>query len=701
MKPLWTRRAWMLLALTLAATAAAAFVFPAAAHAEDSRIQPAIAWGEAQEGQGTYTTGDCLTFVHDCYADGAGASMTPGFDTPLQVADATDAAANHGDTTPPRGAWVYWDCEYQGEDTGHVAMSLGDGEVLEAWPSVGVEVVSQASVTKSLPDYIGWSAPPMSPPMSDLGADDADSVSVRADFNGDGRTDTAILTDRNLGINVTVLLSTGTGFTYSGLWYYDNSVDFSNVKLIAGDFNGDGRSDLAVVTDRNPGINVTVLLSTGTGFTYSGLWYYDNDVDFNYFKLMAGDFNGDVRSDLVVLTDRNPGVNVTTLLSSGTGFTYSGLWYYDNGVDFNNVKPVGGDFNGDGLSDLALLTDRNPGVNVTTLLSTGTGFTYSGLWYYDNGVDFNNFKLMTGDFNGDGRSDLALLTSRGPGVNLTVLLSSAAGFDYSGLWFYDNGVDFNNIELIGGDFNGDGRSDIAYATNRGPGVNVSVELSTGSAFAWQGLWYYASDVDFDNMVMVGGGGEVAKVAPPSGPDTTPPITTVSGVDARWHNKPVTLTFYAVDSGSGVDYSEYRLELRRLDTRQQRDDLPPRHHHGLVLLLLTKPAIWRLPRSCTVRIDTCKPKAAAYPASVSRGKSAKLRFRITDPAPSCGYANVTIVIKHGSHRIKTLTTCSRCNGAIHSVSFHCSLARGRYTWAIAVTDLAGNKARVVSAGLVVK
>lgn len=135
---------------------------------------------------------------------------------------------------------------------------------------------------------------------------------------------------------------------------------------------------------------------------------------------------------------------------SGTSFT---------GTDCNQ-SPSGynmlGDFNGDGRSDLAQITPRTgnspSGVNVSILLSTGSGMYNAGLWYYSTDVDLNNSRFVPGDFNGDGKTDLAQITPRSAnnpsGINITVLRSTGSSLAYAGLWFYDNGVDLTQSRFV-------------------------------------------------------------------------------------------------------------------------------------------------------------------------------------------------------------------------------------------------------------
>ncbi len=327
------------------------------------------------------------------------------------------------------------------------------------------------------------------------------------------------------GLNFVPLLSNGsTAFTHGGVWY-QTGTDYTldQVRLFGGDFNGDGLSDLGLVTPRGAsGLNFVPLLSNGsTAFTHGGVWYQTGtDYTLDQVRLFGGDFNGDGLSDLGLVTPRGAsGLNFVPLLSNGsTAFTHGGVWY-QTGTDYtlDQVRLFGGDFNGDGLSDLGLVTPRGAsGLNFVPLLSNGsTAFTHGGVWY-QTGTDYtlDQVRLFGGDFNGDGLSDLGLVTPRGAsGLNFVPLLSNGStAFTHGGVW-YQTGTDYtlDQVRLFGGDFNGDGLSDLGLVTPRGAsGLNFVPLLSNGStAFTHGGVWYQTgTDYTLDR---VGLGGSFADV----------------------------------------------------------------------------------------------------------------------------------------------------------------------------------------------
>nr|WP_287232236.1 FG-GAP-like repeat-containing protein [Microcystis sp. Msp_OC_L_20101000_S702] len=275
------------------------------------------------------------------------------------------------------------------------------------------------------------------------------------DFNGDGKSDLAVANYN--GSNVSVLLGTGTGSfgpatNFSvGMASYPNSVT-------VGDFNGDGKSDLAVANVNSS--NVSALLGTGTGSFGTATNF---SVGSFPRSVTVGDFNGDGKSDLA--TANIFGNNVSVLLGTGTG-SFGPATNFSVGI--NPLSVTVGDFNGDGKSDLA--TANAGSNNVSVLLGTGTGSFGTPTNFSVGAVPYS---VTVGDFNGDGKSDLAV-TNR-DNNNVSVLLGTGTGSFGTPTNF---SVGSQPLSVTVGDFNGDGQSDLAVANRNG--YNVSVLLGTGT-----------------------------------------------------------------------------------------------------------------------------------------------------------------------------------------------------------------------------
>jgi len=277
------------------------------------------------------------------------------------------------------------------------------------------------------------------------------SVTV-GDFNGDGKSDLAVANrDDN---NVSVLLGTGTG-SFGTATYF--TVGTRPISVTVGDFNGDGKSDLATANIISK--NVSVLLGTGTGsFGTATNFSVGNGAN----SVTVGDFNGDGKSDLAVANSGS-----TVLLGTGTGsFGTATNFSAGNGASSVTV----GDFNGDGKSDLAVANvDSN---NVSVLLGTGTGSFGTAT---DFSVGTGPLSVTVGDFNGDGKSDLA--TENWKSNNVSVLLGTGTG-SFGPATYFSVGNSPRSVTV--GDFNGDGKSDLAVANRSSSNVSVLLGTGTGS-----------------------------------------------------------------------------------------------------------------------------------------------------------------------------------------------------------------------------
>jgi hypothetical protein len=240
------------------------------------------------------------------------------------------------------------------------------------------------------------------------------------DFNGDGLQDLAVA---NSGSNsVSVLLGNGDG-TFQEPRNFAVGSNPSSVAV--GDFNGDGVQDLALANAgsspyyRNG--SISILLGTGSGDFTAAQTMAAGDTP---ASIAIADFNGDGTSDLVIVNsgyweedgsggyDFVAGTTSRLLLGSGDGTFRSGVVV---GVGLAPRFVAVGDFNGDGLPDLAVANEYSN--NVSVLLGYGDGTFQTARNF---GVERRPYSVAVGDFNGDGLQDLAVANSGSNSVSVLI-----------------------------------------------------------------------------------------------------------------------------------------------------------------------------------------------------------------------------------------------------------------------------------------
>jgi hypothetical protein len=280
------------------------------------------------------------------------------------------------------------------------------------------------------------------------------SVAV-GDFNGDGKSDLAVA--NFVSNNVSILLGksgNGNGTFAAAVNYGAGSIPLS---VAVGDFNRDGKSDLAVANLLSG--DVSILLGNGDG-TFAAAVNYT--VGNRPTSIAVGDFNGDGKSDLAVVN--NVSDDVSILLGNGDG-TFVLFVRYGAGSSPTSVAV--GDFNGDGKSDLAV-TNQNS--NNVSILFGGGGGVFSPPVNYTVGNEPT--LVAVGDFNGDGKSDLAVANFGSDTISILLGIGNggfAAPVNY--------GASTNPGFVAVGDFNGDGKSDLAVANNNSANVSILLNRS--------------------------------------------------------------------------------------------------------------------------------------------------------------------------------------------------------------------------------
>jgi hypothetical protein len=354
----------------------------------------------------------------------------------------------------------------------------GDGHLDLAVALGGAHsVLSDAGLAILLGHGDGTFGPPTVYP-----AGGADYGVVVGDFNGDGIPDVAVTAGGAYDDDVRLFLGNGDGTFRAG---QHPSTGTGPYGIAAADLTGDGHLDL--VTANHFVDTVSVLLGDGTGAFRAAPDYRTGT---NTSAVVAADFDGDGRQDLAVANWGNGQVTtestVSVLLNNGDG-TFQPKQDYPVGSRLY-PDPMGlavGDFNGDGIPDLAT-ADYGSG-EVSVLLGNGDG-TFQPARNIPVGGGLT--AIAVADFNGDGRADIAVTSLYNH--NVSILLGNGDGTFQSP---QPCRVADNPKYLTVGDFNGDGVPDLAVLSfDPYPHGTVTVLLGNGDGTFREGAHFQAGGI---------------------------------------------------------------------------------------------------------------------------------------------------------------------------------------------------------------
>lgn len=322
------------------------------------------------------------------------------------------------------------------------------------------------------------------------------------DFNGDGKVDVVASNGGSMGI----LLGNGDGTLQSHAIYSCAGA------IVAGDFNSDGYLDLFSEGGE-------LFLGNGNGtFPAANVDYIVSETGHAIF-VAAGDFNGDGKLDLVATSNNDPAgpAVVSVLIGNGDG-TFQPPVDYSVGAYPSSIAVA--DFNVDGKLDI--ITVGSTGASV--LIGNGDGTFKPHVDYAAAGGS-----VAVGDFNGDRKPDLVIGSSgSGSGVLPTsgsvvsVLLNKGDG-TFQPAVNYSSG-NFPAYSVTVGDFNGDGKLDLAVANGceiqflRGCIANgyVSVLLGNGDGTFQSPVNYSATNPSYILAVKLNSAGNPDLVLVDSG-----------------------------------------------------------------------------------------------------------------------------------------------------------------------------------------
>lgn len=286
-----------------------------------------------------------------------------------------------------------------------------------------------------------------------------------------------------LAIILSYLIILNIGYSQNGI-NFAPKVDFTTgggpISVCAGDIDGDGKSDLAVVNSAS--WNLSILRNTSVLGTVS----FASKIDFLTGNgpscISIGDIDGDGKPDLVTA---NSVGSISVLRNTST----SGIISFAPKVDYTTFTTYNaciGDIDGDGKLDIVIANKFNNSVSV--LRNTSVSGIISFLPKVDFATGVGPYSVTSGDLDGDGKPELAVTNDQSQTVSVLRNTSVSGNISFAAKVDFVTGITPKYPSI--GDIDGDGNSDLIVTSTSSRTISVFRNIST------QGTVNFESKIDF-------------------------------------------------------------------------------------------------------------------------------------------------------------------------------------------------------------
>ncbi len=312
------------------------------------------------------------------------------------------------------------------------------------------------------------------------------------DLDGDGKTD-MVTANFNAG-TISIFRNTATLGSITASSFAtkaDISTGTSPRSIAIGDLDGDGKLDLAVVNFGSS--TVSVLRNTSSSGSISFAAKVDFTTGINPRGVNIGDFDGDGKPDLAIAHGGNPFMSVLRNNSSGGSISFQAKVDFALAGGQSSVFLVNGDIDGDGKIDLAVVNYALSTISV--FRNTATAGTIDASSFAAK-VDFTTgggpFSVTIGDLDGDGKPDLATANYSGNN-DISVLRNTSSSGSISFATKVDFAIGVSPIAVNIGDLDGDGKLDLISSNYSANKVSVLRNVATSGSISTNS---FATKVDY-------------------------------------------------------------------------------------------------------------------------------------------------------------------------------------------------------------